>query len=220
MGQVWVHTSAGPGWTAVVPDSPLVSFWEVLVWAAAGQHPPPGSQKKKNMRRSKRVEEEFILRGTRSSEAHSITRTAVLLRHFRTDGPLMERVSSEPLHFQTLGLQSTSSPSPADTHRQTCCYCHLTGLLSQCVRSRNSCSSCRVLFILLVRCGSVVYLGSRFESGELWGSDVGSVVQQVVFCSLSGVQEVQTALVTAEHVLLLQRHKQNVRLINRVFSFR
>lgn len=55
-----------------------------------------------------------------------------------------------------------------------------------------------------------MYLGSRFESGELWRSDVGSVVQQVVFCSLSGVQEVQTALVTAEHILLLQRHKQSV----------
>lgn len=49
-----------------------------------------------------------------------------MLRCFRTDGPLMELVSSEPLHFQILRLQSTSSPSPAGRHvvtviEQVCC---------------------------------------------------------------------------------------------------
>lgn len=55
-----------------------------------------------------------------------------------------------------------------------------------------------------------MYLGSRFESAELWRSEVGSVVQQFVFHEFSNEQEVKTALVTAEHVLPLHTKTDKV----------
>lgn len=51
-----------------------------------------------------------------------------------------------------------------------------------------------------------MYLGSRFESAELWRSDVGSVMQQFVFSTFSNKQEVEATLITAEHVLPLHTH--------------
>lgn len=46
------------------------------------------------------------------------------------------------------------------------------------------------------------HLGSWFEPDELRWSDVGSVVN-LVLDTFSDVQEVETTLITAEHVLLL-----------------
>lgn len=54
--------------------------------------------------------------------------------------------------------------------------------------------------------GVQVYLRSRFKSAELRRSDVGSVMQLFVLDTFSHEQEVEAALITAEHMLLLQTH--------------
>lgn len=67
----------------------------------------------------------------------------------------------------------------------------------------------RVEVMLFTGGGVQVYLRSGFKSAELCRFDVGSVMQLFVLDTFSNEQEVEAALITAEHMLLLQTHTEN-----------